>query len=350
MAGLFAEPLRQAGDPGELLGDRWLVDYFLTISTFPDSGRSCFRVPDGFLDRHAESNDFTAIGGSTVFVHFRIYWGDAAGWSIDRHLFWIGSSSAWCGRIESGETGTPGELTYRLDDNTVISTLNMALATQTEYSVGALITLNDTTGQVQWYIDGVARNLDTGLDTIGSTSTIERIRLGASGVAVNDGWAQDTRVGDIYVGEEVVGQGEVWVDYRAADEEPAGSTQDWSPSAGADNSLMIDEVGGADGDSTYNETSTATDRDEIGCEAMDVGGEIKFVQPLVKIRKTGAETETIKLGVRSDTSENLDATGRAVPGTYQYIGGPLAHTDPDTAAAWDKAGVDAAELVYELAT
>ena len=347
MAVLFLESFRYADDPTNMVGNRYAAEYFGTISTMPSSGRSCWRNPSGFNDRYMQSADFAAgaVSGSTVFVHFRYYIPVTPAQTAGSYIIRLGDSSNNTLDIRHASSGSVNNITLRRDDGTVVSTMDTTLSTNVEYSIGLLITLNDTTGAVTWYLNGVQRNTTSSIDTIGSTSTINRIRWGNGSHLASDGIDQDVRIGDIAVAEELMGSGEVHVTYLAANAE--GSTIQWTPSTGTDNSALIDEVGGANDDTDYNSTGTSTNRDEIACENTSGSGTVGAVQGLIRIRKEGAETEQIKVGVKSSTTTSLSAA-KAVAGTYDYVEGDLLELDPNTSSAWLSGAVDSAQLVYEL--
>lgn len=129
----------------------------------------------------------------------------------------------------------------------------------------------------------------------------------------------------------------------------AGDSTQFTPSAGS-NFQNVDESPAPDDDTTYNESGTVGHKDlyNIGnlSEAYDT---VFAVRPEIFARKTDVGTRTINSVLKSGTTES-DGSAKALAETYAYHNGGIITADPDTAAAWGAAGVNAAQVGLEIAS
>lgn len=342
----FLEPLGYTNDPADLIGGQWSNETSIGLGTMPERGTPCFQWNDD--DDWVESAGFAAL--TTFYVGFWIY---AAGWTAEK----MGIAAFADAGHSDGETAgylgikAAGQLAYFADTadprQAATATLdNVTLSPDTLYHVGVEVVLSATVGEVHFYINGVLEQSHTGLDTIRNASQVQRIRLGDS---YNQAGYSRAPSNTMYIGElyiaDTVPAGAPSVSYLAANAD--GDVTDWTPLSGTDNSAMVDETD-PDEDTTYNETSTATDRDELALQDTSEDGTFLGVQPIIRAKKTGGEGNLIKTGVRSGTSESLDASGHSIGSGYGYHYGDIVEVDPATSSAWTQAGVDGAEVVYEL--
>lgn len=123
-----------------------------------------------------------------------------------------------------------------------------------------------------------------------------------------------------------------------------GATADWTPSAGSDHYAMVDDYP-CDEDGTYNESTTATDVDELELEAGPTQP-ILGVVFVARARKADAGSADLSVGVLSSASvqetTHTIADGSAY-GAYEHA----SVVDPNTSAAWTEAGFNAAKLRYK---
>jgi len=122
--------------------------------------------------------------------------------------------------------------------------------------------------------------------------------------------------------------------------------QDFAQSAGSDAYAMVDEAE-ADDDSTYNHTSTATDKDRLDVANMpETPQTIYGVQAVVLHKQSDAGARGVKPGLYSGTTESAAATAHGSGINYKY-GYHLTTKNPDDAAVWEEADVNAVKVQYE---
>lgn len=120
-----------------------------------------------------------------------------------------------------------------------------------------------------------------------------------------------------------------------------GTYTDWDPTGAANNWDCVNDTT-ADDDTTYVSTSTASEKDTYTFEDISGSPTIHFIQQVVHARKDDVGARTIKLGCISGATESF---GSDVGITADYmVATRVLETDPDTAAAWDATGYNAAEF------
>lgn len=206
--------------------------------------------------------------------------------------------------------------------------------------------LHDSTGTVDIHKDGVSVLSLTGQDTKnGGTKTVfDFVRIYNS--ITNSYWD------DIYIINEqgsapfndMLGPGVVETLFPNGN----GNYSDWtgSDADSTDNYLHVDEAPTHDGDTSYVETSTATDRESYDFDdlTMASGTVLGVISTLVA--RTDGGAENIQFSTRP-TSTDYDSADVAVP-VSSY--GEISHIweqNPQTAAAWTISTLDAAEFGFE---
>lgn len=129
--------------------------------------------------------------------------------------------------------------------------------------------------------------------------------------------------------------------------EGAGAHADWTPLVGANWQEVDDNP--PDGDTTYNATNTVTDRDSFEMEDMPGGwsGTIQAVGVAINSRRDDAVAHELEPSVRSGGTD-YDGAAELITDSYSFYNLYAWELDPDTAAAWLVAGVNAMECGYEL--
>ena len=128
-----------------------------------------------------------------------------------------------------------------------------------------------------------------------------------------------------------------------------GNSSQWTPLSG-DNYTQVDDSGGHDGDTTYVETNTVTNKDTYGHENLSVTpSSILAVVVNVIGKDTLGGTRGVKATIRSNTSEAQGPEFTLV-GDYSKTAQGFFYTDPDTLASWTDSDVNGAEFGYELTT
>jgi len=205
------------------------------------------------------------------------------------------------------------------------------------------ITLNDTTGSYNFYVDGDDAGSGSSVDTlIGGTADVDYLRFHQGSLGeIPDNW----RFADLYVDDATVhGPMEVW--YQAAD--TAGSSSAWTPGVGTTNEGEVDEIG-SDGDTSYNYSTATGTKDQIAhSDALPAAP--LCIQPMCMVRAEST-AENFQVGILSDPAgtptEDLDTAVSVSSTSYVGVQGKLYELDPDTGSAWaSAAAADAAETVY----
>jgi len=129
--------------------------------------------------------------------------------------------------------------------------------------------------------------------------------------------------------------------------EGAGAHADWTPLVGANWQEVDDNP--PDDDTTYNATNTVTDRDSFEMEDMPGGwtGTIHAVGVAINSRRDDAVAHELQPAVRSGGTD-YDGTAALITDAYSFYNLYAWELDPDTAAAWLVAAVNAMECGYEL--
>jgi len=227
--------------------------------------------------------------------------------------------------------------------------ITLYVGASTLVATSAVTVTEDTTNFFEFYYkladspDGrfvIKLNGVTIIDFTGDTkpsteTTFDAIRLGYAGVA---GRVANGRYDNFILDDAAyIGLTKVQAIYPTA----AGTTDDWTPSAG-DNYACVDERPVSDTD--YVSTNTVDHLDSY--TTSNLSGtivSIKAVQVQARIKKDGAATpQNAKLALRSGTTDYLSADN-AIGTSYGAILN-IWETDPDTAAAWIEAGVNGIEI------
>lgn len=205
--------------------------------------------------------------------------------------------------------------------------------------------LNDATGTAQLKIDGVTELNLTSQDTRNAgTPLADTVQLAHSAGVTNTPMHFD----DLYVCN-IAGSvnNDFLGDIRVAALLPsgAGSTTQWTPSAGS-NYQNVDETP-PDDDTTYNSTSTASNKDTFAMGNLpSAASTVHGIQEGTRHRKDDAGSRTLRQVVRSGGTD-YEGGDIAVGDSYAYTFS-IRETDPNTSAAWTGTNIDALEAGYKL--
>lgn len=200
------------------------------------------------------------------------------------------------------------------------------------------VSISDT-GAIQSKIDGIA-DIDYSGDTKpGTGTTINGVNFEQSYLnshvyfyidditIATGGW-----IGDVRYGAALVPTADTAVKW-------------WEPSTGTDNYALLDELPPSDTDYVSSGSSGAKDLYEMSDWAGDPTSEIQFIVDWIRAKKDVAGDQQIRSIIKSGATES--SGGSIDLGTvYQYYGRILI-TNPDTAAAWEDAGIDALQAGQE---
>ncbi len=223
--------------------------------------------------------------------------------------------------------------------STVLETTNFQINTNNWYWIEFKVKCNDSTGTYELRIGETVIASDTGVDTkAGSNNYHDIVKL--IGGASND----IGRFDDFYVCD---GAGAVNNDFLGNVKvttlfpDGAGTTTDFTPSAGANFENVDEQL--IDEDSTYNESSTSTHKDTYTYDNVGALTDIKGLQINTLCRETDVTSFSLKTPIRSNGTDYDDSA--QVIGTTDYVfKRRLAELDPNTSAAWLAAAINAAEF------
>lgn len=206
----------------------------------------------------------------------------------------------------------------------------------TWYYIESEITVHNSTGAMKLFIDGVAVLTLTGLDNAGTANNYaNQMRIGGNQSA----GALNFEFDDIYVVDAATRLGE----RRVETLRPTADTaeKDFTRSAGSDNYPLVDELT-TNGDTDYVQGSTVGDLDLYDfANLSSTPTTINAVQVSSFCCKTDATARSVALQVKSGATSS-DGSNFTLSSSYTKIDRILA-TDPNTAAAWTAANVNAAQ-------
>lgn len=277
--------------------------------------------------------------GDTLVFGFRIYRYDTQECAICQF-----GDAGFVGIRTDGLVSYTEDVGSSFNDATESYESATALATGEWTYVEVAVKLETTAiGSVTIYINGALDATHSNIVTIKSNGGPQVRYLAFNYVNGSHNWKPNWRITDIYLSTgEVLGSSEVW--YQPCDE--AGALAQFTPSAGL-NHENVDETTGADGDTTYNESTTPGNKDRLGHNVTHTLGPTA-VQPLAWVRNVGDEAAKARLGVYSGVVESMgDTEIIQAGGTYAAVVGNIVENDPATGSAWTKTGADDADTVVE---
>lgn len=275
---------------------------------------------------------------STVYIGCRFYRTDSAG-----SLIGIVRGTTYIGTLFVDSLGYFGYTAWDNGQQDKGFPSNFVIPSHAWSYLEAKIYIHDSAGTVDLWINDMAAGSYTGKDTRHSGAgsyTCNGIVIGTYFYyGVN--WPANWRITDIYV-DTATRHGPVAVWYQPADS--AGSSAGFTPLAGS-NYQNVDDLG-SDADTTYNYSTTTTNKDQIA-HSDSLASAPLALQPLSMARAEGPGTGAIKVGVLSGATEDLDTAKGLPEGSYTGVRGLIYETDPNTASAWTQTNANNAETVYQ---
>lgn len=258
---------------------------------------------------------------------------------------WQGGSRQW--RVEIDSTG---RLVFARGTTTV-ETGTTILGTDWRY-LEAKVVCDNTVGEYEVKIDGVTEMADTGVDTQAqATAAVDRINFMA-----NDDRGDTAIIAcycdDIYVCDSVdsgvtgAPNNDFLGDVKVQTLMPNGNgnTSNFvgSDADSTDNYLLVDEVPSGDGDTTYVESSTVSDKDTYAYENLaSAAGTVYGMMLSPFARKTDAGTREICTITRLAGTEE-DGPNQPLSAGYVFKS-DIREADP-AGIQWTVANVNAAEF------
>jgi hypothetical protein len=210
------------------------------------------------------------------------------------------------------------------------------------------VTIHNTTGAVEVRVDGVSVCSASSQNTRASTNnSANQLRLGGGSVVT--GAATNLDYDDVYMCDSSGSLnndflGDIRVDAMLPNGE--GSNSQWTCSTGSTHYQLVDESAPND-DTDYLSTAGASNRDSHAMANLPTmtSPVIKGVMQSISAKKDDAGSRNIKSLCKSGATTST-GTSQALPSSYAYLT-QIWETDPNTAAAWTEANLNAAEFGVE---
>jgi len=216
-------------------------------------------------------------------------------------------------------------------------------------------TFHNSAGAVQIYVDGTQVVNETGLDTnrdAGGNDSLGAISYASQGRIPTDN-ADKHSYNDVIVWDDSGSNINTFPlgPQRVATLRPdaEGTTIQFTPQTGTDNSAMVDEVGGADV-STYNESSTVGHIDMYTVDNLAfTPTTVNAVQVSAQVEATSTTDREFKL--KADDGTTIGASGdmQTPNGGTEYWQNHIWELNP-TGAAWTETTVNGMEIGIEVVT
>lgn len=272
---------------------------------------------------------------STIVVGFRFKASSRDNGDKTIIYFAEGAITAFHGSLHYTATG---EITAcRGSGGTTVLATSAAgvLPSNTWVHIECKYTCHDTTGAVIVKVNGVEVINISGVDTRSGGTGLTNIAFfgantGSHTKSIDDLFILDTSGS---VNNDFIGQATV----KALLPDGAGASTQWTPSAGS-NYQCVDDAA-QDGDTTYVASATAGHKDLYTFANLGASDTPKAVEVVALTRKDDATARTMAVTLRSNATD-VDGATYTQTTTYDYAE-LYRDTDPNTSAAWTKAGVDA---------
>jgi hypothetical protein len=256
-------------------------------------------------------------------------------------LAFLASSGQTLGGITWGGQGDVANQFYVSDSTGVKATIAHTWTVNGFDYFEVRCKVHGTAGEVEVNVNGVQVYLATNLDTDASAGNIVFMRS----VAPNNSTA---RYDDLYLATvngsgvtDFLGTPHVYKLTPAAE----GNSAAWTPSAGTDNALMVDETP-EDGDTTYVEAGSAGLIDLYTLSDLPAGpNTVHGLTISTEARKTTADATTFDTVLRTDGT-NFNSAAKTLTTSHAPFFDVHA-INPDTSAAWTVAEVNALEVGVE---
>lgn len=247
----------------------------------------------------------------------------------------------------SVELAVDGTLVVQRAGSATLAISSNSISLNTWYYLEFKATIHDSTGAFELRLNGDVWASGSNVDTRNAgNASVNRLALGADG---NMSVSATQYFDDFYVADtsgsapqnDFLGDVRIDTVYPSAD----GNYTQFTPSTGTDHYALVDETTPSTSD--YNESGTAGHKDSYTMQDVSsIPGTIFGVQVNAYAHKDDAGLRSLKIGVRSGTTDSVDA-GSALSESALYYRHIL-ETDPATAAAWTESGVNAAEALVEV--
>jgi hypothetical protein len=236
---------------------------------------------------------------------------------------------------------------------TTLATSSTALSLNTWCDIEIKVNIHDSTGSYEVKVDGAAHGglAATGVDTRngGTLGVANRFIFNSA----NNGY--DAYIAHCWLADS---SGSGVTDFlntptarvRIKPVMPStgdGTYADFTPSSGSNNGDMVAETA-ADGDTSYNASSTTGHKDTYNYPALSISGNpIKAVQVVPYARKVAAGALTFRPVLRIGATNYFGTSVAGITSTYSYYP-EVFQTSPATSAAWTESEINGAQFGLEV--
>lgn len=231
--------------------------------------------------------------------------------------------------------------------NTLIdNTSDDVLDLDTWYHAEFKFNINDTTGLYELRLDGIDVMSDSNVDTKEVFPSVFAIQFNGIQAKNNDNPDEEFLIDDFYVLDSNGSENNdfLGVDTRVLTLFPdaEGTTNDFTPSTGTDNSATVDENPASDTD--FNSGITNGDIDEYLVDTLNADS-VFGVMIRSNVQPSASGHRAVRNRVLSNSSI---ANGSDITITDDVDVNTIFETDPDTTSLWTISGVNAAEFGVEV--
>lgn len=242
-------------------------------------------------------------------------------------------------------TATTGLLQFRRG-TTIVGTGTIAPTIGAWNYIVFKVLISNTVGTVESWVNGT-KDLDlTNQDTDNGGGNIATAKLQSqSGISTLE--YDDFYLGDDAGTDMTDEQGDCHIEQVVPNAN--GTTNNFTASPAVANYLNVDDGDTPDDDTTYNHSSTATDKELYGCASL-VGPvqTVHAVQVRARARKEDAGNRLINLICRNNVTE-VDS-GQLGLSTDYVSHSKIFENDPDGGGNWTEADVNSMEVGFEIGT
>lgn len=360
MAVLFMDSLATYGSLADMSSNGWSVLDEPALTLLPTGGKEGQPCIQFYFDETVFEN----VDGNDSYGELVYPWSHSGVTTIVGFMFRLDSLGAstgtWSIMYFNGNSGRAYDnVQLTLDEDgklwmevraTGLKTGGIQLSIGLWYHFSIKVEIaNSPDGSASLQINGGSVIDVSGVDTLYSIGT-DSIIFGNSDDITFNTTGLGYSISDIYFQDDLGGSvddhlsPDTRVNYIEPDAD--GATTDFTPSSGAVNYDMVDEVINHDYDTTRNVSDgTLTDKDTLSMAALPEPsrGEIYAIQAVVVAKKDDASARTIKL-IQKGTAEGLGAAKTLTEEWAYYKEVFLLH--PDTSTAWTKTQFAAGEFGY----
>jgi len=336
-------------DDTQVLADRGLSGSAVIATTQPRTGAQSLKLQGGGTPNRAI---FPTFGGYAVGATIGFAFGYRPSWPISAPS--NTPAGAWTYHIVSFWGEGIQHCSIGLDADGKVQAV-VAAGTQTGASVTPCAyevyahwevkyVCHDSAGSIVVKINGVEYMNVSGIDTrTGGAGTLDAIQIGSQqGSNSYFAYADDCVLWDTSGSDVTDFIGDMAVLYRKAS--GAGNYAAWTPSAGS-NYQNVDDLGTPDEDTTYNSSSTASQKDSFAIDDI-AAGTVIAVQSVIRARKDDAGSRSVRPLFRIGGSDYVGATVSLSDGYVTST--EVFHNDPSDTNDWTSGDVNGAEHGYEL--